>query len=155
MDVRKQPELSGSKRLPALKSIFSFAWIMLICLLPLALSACQDGNVVSTGLTVTMTDNAMSMHGSFEPRELQITAGQTVTWINKGTIHHTVTADDASFLSPFVEPGKSYSHTFLKPGRYPYHCVLHGSEGGTGMAGVIIVVAPSPTPATSTSNQSS
>jgi plastocyanin len=149
MDIQKQSELSGSKRLQALRGVFSFAWIALICLLPLALSGCEDGNVVSSGLTVTMSDTAMTMHGSFEPQELQITAGQTVIWINNGSMHHTVTADDGSFRSPFIEPGGSYEHTFLKPGRYPYHCVLHGSEGGAGMSGVIIVVAASSAPAAS------
>ena len=139
--------LPGSRKQHYLRRFFSGVCLFLVCLLPLALISCQDGSVATTGLIVTMTDNPMTMHGTFSPRELQITAGQTVTWINKGRIHHTVTADDDSFNSDFVEPGKSYSHTFLKPGRYPYHCVLHGSEGGVGMAGVIIVVAPSPTPA--------
>ncbi|MGH2478592.1 MAG: cupredoxin domain-containing protein, partial [Ktedonobacteraceae bacterium] len=69
--------------------------------------------------------------------------GQTVTWKNKSSMHHTVTADDDSFNSGFVEPGASYSRTFLRPGRYPYHCVLHGSELGAGMAGVIIVAPTS------------
>ena len=120
--------------------------MFLTFLLPLVLIGCQsqDGGV-STGLTVLMTGSAMQMHGDFSPRDLQITAGQTVTWINKSTIHHTVTADNDSFNSGFIEPGKSYSHQFLRPGRYPYHCVLHGSELGTGMAGVIIVVAAPPT----------
>lgn len=85
----------------------------------------------------------MAMNGQFSPQELHITAGQTVTWVNKGTMHHTVTADDDSFNSGFVEPGQSYSHIFLQPGRYPYHCVLHGSERGVGMAGVIVVTAAS------------
>lgn len=128
------------------RRFFSIASLFLVCLLSLALTSCQDGSIATTGLTVTMTDNAMAMHGTFSPRELQITAGQTVTWINQGKIKHTVTADDDSFNSGFVGPGKSYTHTFLKPGRYPYHCVWHGSEGGVGMAGVIIVVAASSNP---------
>lgn len=127
-----------------MKRFFYTSCILLSCLLPLVLTGCQDG-ATSTGLTVLMTDNSMQMNGAFTPRELHITAGQTVTWVNKGHMHHSVTADDDSFNSGFVKPGASYSHTFLQPGRYPYHCVLHGSEGGTGMAGVIIVAIASST----------
>lgn len=143
MDLWKQNSPCGAHGRSACKTFFSLALIALVFLLPLALGGCQSGNVASTGLVVTMTDNPMAMHGSFEPRDLQITTGQTVTWINQGKIHHTITADDDSFHSAFVEPGKSYSHTFTRPGRYPYHCVLHGSEGGVGMSGVIVVVAAS------------
>ncbi len=128
-----------------MRKIFSLFCILLICLLSLVLAGCQGQDAgASNGLTVLMTSNAMEMHGEFSPRELHIFVGQTVTWINKATTHHTVTADDNSFNSGFIEPGKSYAHTFPRPGRYPYHCVLHGSERGTGMAGVIIVTTPPP-----------
>lgn len=123
---------------------FSVSCLFLICLLPLVLTACQDGVVASTGLTVVMSTGEMGMSGGFSPRELHIFAGQTVTWVNKGTGHHTVTADNDSFNSGFIDSGATYTHRFLLPGRYPYHCVLHGSERGTGMAGVIIVSAAPP-----------
>jgi plastocyanin len=135
----------GAGRKRFLCRFFSVSCLFLSCLLPLVLTACQDGAVASTGLTVIMTTGEMGMSGGFSPRELHIFAGQTVTWVNKGTNHHTVTADDDAFNSGFVEPGASYMHRFLLPGRYPYHCVLHGSERGTGMAGVIIVSAVPPT----------
>lgn len=118
--------------------------LFLVSLLPLVLTGCQDTGA-STGLTVLMMTGEMGMSGGFSPSELHIFAGETVTWVNKGTVHHTVTADDDSFNSGFVEPGMSYSHRFLKPGTYPYHCVLHGSERGVGMAGVIIVISAPPT----------
>jgi plastocyanin len=142
----KRSRLPGSRGQQCLKRFFYVPCILLICLLPLVLISCQNGGTTSTSLTIVMTNNSMTMNGLFTPRESHITVGQTVTWINKGTMHHTVTADDDSFNSGFVEPGASYSHTFLRPGQYPYHCVLHGSEEGTGMAGVIIVTTASSTP---------
>src|SRR5262249_13798471 len=33
---------------------------------------------------------------------------------------------------------KTYSHTFTRPGHYPYYCILHGNPG-KGMVGVIVV----------------
>jgi plastocyanin len=121
----------------------SLAGLLLICLLPLALTACQDAAAAS-GLTVIMSTGEMGMSGGFSPRELHIFVGQAVTWVNSGTVHHTVTADDDTFNSGFIEPGGSYTHSFVRPGRYPYHCVLHGSERGVGMAGVVVVSVPPP-----------
>ncbi len=99
--------------------------------LPL-LAAC-DGQSTPSGPTVSALDN------EFSPKELQISVGQTVTWTNHGQTTHTVTADDNSFDSGDFDPGKSFTHTFTKAGRYPYYCQLHGAAGGVGMAGVIIV----------------
>lgn len=138
----RRPGSAGQKYL---QRLFYLSCMLVTCLLPLVLTGCQNQNAgASTGLTVLMTGSAMGMHGDFAPRDLQIIAGQTVTWINKSTIQHTVTADDNSFNSGFVKPGASYSHQFLRPGRYPYHCVLHGSELGVGMSGVVIVVTAPP-----------
>ena len=76
----------------------------------------------------------------FEPKELTVTAGSTVTWTNKGGTH-TVTADDDSFSSPNLKSGDTFTHQFTKAGKYPYHCSYHGSKGGGDMAGTIIVKA--------------
>src|SRR5581483_630062 len=133
MHLWKCSRRTGSARQKYLQRWLYLSCMFLTFLLPLVLTGCQGQDAsASTGLTVLMTGSAMQMHGAFSPRDLQITVGQTVTWINKSTIHHTVTADDDSFNSGFIEPGKSYSHQFLQPGRYPYHCVLHGSELGAG-----------------------
>ena len=84
----------------------------------------------------------------FEPAEVQVTPGSTVTWTNDDGMPHEVTADDGSFdSSPACEPstgtgcvesGESFAHTFTTAGRYPYHCPLHGSPG-RGMTGIVVV----------------
>ena len=38
---------------------------------------------------------------------------------------HTVTADDGSFDSGNLPDGKTFRHTFKKPGKYKYHCEYH------------------------------
>jgi len=75
----------------------------------------------------------------FQPKELKVKAGTTVTWTNDGGSSHTVTADDGSFESPTLAKGKTYSRNFDKPGTYPYYCALHGGAGGDGMSGTIVV----------------
>lgn len=143
-DLWKYDSRGTRGRRHAVRRYFSASCLFLICLVPLVLTGCQSADA-SAGLTVIMTSGEMGMSGGFSPRELHIFVGQTVTWINKGTGHHTVTADDNSFNSGFVAPGASYTHSFLRPGRYSYHCVLHGSERGVGMAGVVIVTIAPPT----------
>lgn len=64
---------------------------------------------------------------AFSPPSLTVKAGSTVTWTNDDpspTIH-TATADDGSFTTGNIEPGKSGSHTFNTPGTYAYHCAIH------------------------------
>lgn len=76
----------------------------------------------------------------FEPKVLTVTAGTTVEWVNEGG-RHTVEADNGSFKSDVLTDGKTFEHTFDKPGTYAYHCSFHGESGGKDMAGKIIVRA--------------
>lgn len=82
----------------------------------------------------------------FDPKDLTISVGTTVTWTNKGERPHTSTADDGSWdsggdPSDYILPGQSFSHTFTTAGEFPYYCRLHGGPGGSGQAGVITVTA--------------
>src|SRR5262249_58391933 len=64
---------------------------------------------------------------AFHPDQTEIAVGTTVTWTNNDTTAHTVTADDGSFDSGPLDPGKSFSHTFDKAGTFAYHCKIHPS----------------------------
>lgn len=75
---------------------------------------------------------------SFEPKEITITAGTTVEWIDeKG--QHSLAADDGSFESDILEAGGRFAHKYERPGIYPYYCPLHGNKGGQEMAGTVKV----------------
>ncbi len=76
---------------------------------------------------------------AYDPVELTVDAGTTVTWVNGESVRHTVTADDDSFDSGDMQEGDTFSMTFDEPGEYPYYCVYHGGPDGVGMAGVIVV----------------
>lgn len=73
----------------------------------------------------------------FMPGELAVKAGTTVTWTNEDDILHTATSgatpgtSDGQFDGPMDGRGKSFSHTFSQPGRYPYFCNRHTSMTGT------------------------
>ena len=61
----------------------------------------------------------------FGPKRIEISAGGTVTWTNNDPLVHTITADDGSWDSGPIEPGKTWSHTFTQPGEYAFHCTPH------------------------------
>ena len=68
---------------------------------------------------------------AFRPSSLTVTAGATVTWINRGAAPHTVTANDKSFDSGVFVAGARYTRTFSVPGTYQYTCTLHPQMVGT------------------------
>jgi plastocyanin len=74
---------------------------------------------------------------SFNPMQVQVSSGGTVTWTNTGAVPHTVTADDGSFDSGVIAAGGTFSFTPPGPGTYAYYCQFHGGPGGEGMAGTI------------------
>jgi plastocyanin len=61
----------------------------------------------------------------YEPNQLDVLVGTTVTWKNDDAINHTVTADGDAFSSGYVPPGGSFTFTFAAQGRYPFHCTIH------------------------------
>ena len=62
---------------------------------------------------------------TFAPNRLEIAAGTTVRWTNNDQLVHTISADDGSWDSGPVEPGKSWSHTFTQAGEFAFHCTPH------------------------------
>jgi plastocyanin len=61
----------------------------------------------------------------FGPKRIEIPVGGTVTWTNNDPLVHTITADDGSWDSGPIEPGKTWSRTFTQPGEYAFHCTPH------------------------------
>jgi plastocyanin len=78
--------------------------------------------------------NVVLRNTTFVPGRIQIAAGTTVVWRNEDQLIHTVTANDKSFDSGLLQPGKTYRRTFDKPGQYPYYCLPHPF-----MKGVVVV----------------
>ena len=68
---------------------------------------------------------------AFDPAEVQIDAGDALTWTNDDPTPHTVTADDGSFDSGTMDPGESFSQRFGDPGTYRYACAIHPAMRAT------------------------
>jgi plastocyanin len=74
---------------------------------------------------------------TFGPQSLTVTAGTTVTWINKDDIPHGIASSNNGFAkSKALDTDDSYSFTFTTPGTYQYFCYIHPHMTGT------IVVQP-------------
>ena len=73
---------------------------------------------------------------TFNPPELTVKSGATVTWTNQDDIPHTVVAQGHQFRSKALDTNDKYSFTFTTPGVYEYFCSLHPH-----MVGKIVVQA--------------
>jgi len=72
------------------------------------------------GVEVTIDNFAYSQ------RELKITAGTRVTWVNRDDVPHTVTSSDKRFKSSgALDTDDAYSVVFDSPGTYTYFCAVH------------------------------
>lgn len=77
------------------------------------------------------TDEVDILDFNFAPPDVKVKTGQTVTWTNRDSFDHTVTAKDRSYDSANMAQGKTFSHTYDRPGTYAYFCAIHNSMTGT------------------------
>ena len=61
---------------------------------------------------------------TFEPNQLSVKVGTTVTWKNRDDIPHTVVSA-GKFRSKTLDTDDSFSFTFTSAGDYKYFCSLH------------------------------
>ena len=89
----------------------------------------------------------------FDPVDMTVKVGDTVTWTNTGSVPHTTTCDPSKALdkshikqpdggdtwdSGLLNSGQTYSHTFKVAGDYQYVCLPHEAAN---MIGKITVQA--------------
>ncbi len=108
-----------------------------------------EENITPTEEPTTPTENVTTPEENITPTEqpttnidisnfdysipnLVINAGDTVTWTNLDSVDHTITSDSGNELdSAIIAAGQTYTHTFLTPGTYTYHCSIHPEMTGT------------------------
>jgi plastocyanin len=82
---------------------------------------------------VATTQVTMVKSYRFEPKTIEVRAGDTVIWANDDNFTHTVRVDGEGDHE--VGRGDSVSITFAQPGTYHYVCTLHRQD----MDGRVIV----------------
>jgi plastocyanin len=107
-----------------------------------------SGAPVLWGPDVQAADNRVAMVDlAFEPADIQVPVNTPVVFHNDGSIQHDAKAENNSFATPLLDPGKEHSVTVVgAPGDViPYFCTVEGHKSA-GMKGVIRVVAAGSTP---------
>ena len=105
---------------------------------------------MSTSTTSPMSKDTMAMgtmamdtqkvtiqNFAFQPKDITVKAGTSITWRNMDTAPHTATASDGSFNTGNLTTGQSASVTFTKTGDYAYFCAVHPK-----MVAMVHVTAP-------------
>jgi plastocyanin len=107
--------------------LFSITTAILLTAALSILAACAGGG--GSGTQVPGATTVRLRNVQFQPAEVTIRAGETVTWVwEDGGIEHDVSGD--GFESGRQSAG-NFSHTFEEAGTYPYVCSIHPSMTGT------------------------
>ena len=55
---------------------------------------------------------------TFNPKQVTVKAGDTITWVNHDDIPHTVASQTQAFRSKALDTDDKFSFTFATPGRH-------------------------------------
>src|SRR5215204_5022182 len=99
-------------------------------LVPVILALVMAAMLISTPAASAQNEMTVSIQDfSFDPDQITVAPGTTVTWVNDGQTPHTVTSTDGKDLdSATLQPGDSYTFTFEDDDAgetYAYHCSIH------------------------------
>jgi plastocyanin len=103
-------------------------------LLAIWLAACSSG-ASATPVATNQVDLPKSY--KFQPAEISVPVGTTVTWTNHDVFTHAVRLLDDGGTVMVMKPGESVSFTFDKVGTHNYDCSFHPQN----MKGSVIVTA--------------
>ncbi len=79
--------------------------------------------------TVEISPNTVEISNfAFNPSEITVKKGTTVTWINKDTATHKIKSD--TFNSEDLNQGGTFNFTFENTGSFDYVCGIHPSMTG-------------------------
>jgi plastocyanin len=104
-----------------------------VAVLAATVLAAGCGGAGESGEPVATTAVKMVKSYRFDPKTIEIEAGDTVTWINEDNFRHTVEVEGQEDHE--VGRGESVEITFGEPGTYDYVCTLHSQD----MEGTVIV----------------
>ena len=62
---------------------------------------------------------------SFQPQRTVVSPGDTIVWINRDIVPHTVTANGGTWESQTLEEGQSLKVVVEDSGVYSYFCEFH------------------------------
>ena len=109
-------------------------WVISLLVIVVLISGCYGPKTAAPSTTTQPTAaNTVEIKGfAFNPWEITVTKGTTVTWANKDSAPHTVTTTNApvAFDSGRMSKGEQFSQTFDTAGTYEYYCSIHPNMRG-------------------------
>lgn len=87
--------------------------------------------LASTTIAFAAEDTVTITGFAFQPADLTIAAGSTVTFVNKDGAPHTATDKQGAFDTGRLARGKGAKITFSTAGKFAYLCEIHPSMTGT------------------------
>lgn len=110
--------------------------LLILLVIFLIISGCSQQNN-SVNSNPAEGNNIVISGFSFNPSELNVKVGDTVTWEKQDSAVHTVVSHDL-FESKVLNKGDKFSFTFDKKGKYNYNCGIHPSMKGKINVGRVI-----------------
>lgn len=95
----------------------SCGYALLLSLVLLAADANLHANAATSRQTVVLENM------QFTPATITVHRGDTIVWVNRDLVPHTVTG--AAFDSKSIAPSASWTFTPTKAGRFDYVCTFH------------------------------
>lgn len=100
-----------------------FIMFGLILLLITSVIGCGNTNEEQPSTLPTEKNTVIIQNYEFQPAEITIKKGESITWINQDSVKHTATGD--SFDSGLLGKGESFTQTFDEVGTFDYICTPH------------------------------
>jgi plastocyanin len=89
------------------------------------------GATSPAGAQHSATATVLINFNGFNPQDVTVKPGDTVTWRNNDDEKHQVVADRGEFKSPVLNPGASWSYRVGDEGSFSYHDAVKPSLVGT------------------------
>jgi len=91
-----------------------------------------DGSDIAVPAVKTAAVDVVDI--DYEPKDVTVAKGGTVTWTNTGNIPHTVTKEGGpgpDFDSGTLSPGDTFEQKLDAPGKIDYLCTIHSGQDGS------------------------
>jgi plastocyanin len=87
----------------------------------------NNHNDYTSELTIHIPKGAFhpATHRSFNPDEIIINKGETITWVNEDKTPHTITSKGKLLFDSLLKQNEDFTYQFDKIGTFEFGCTLH------------------------------
>jgi plastocyanin len=110
-----------------MKKVFLFLVLIAIVVIGLLIFS-KKTNPSPTSTSINSSTNINIENFAFNPQELVIKKGNTVTWTNNDSVTHQLSGN--GFQSGLLNHGDIFKSTFETIGTFDYNCSIHPSMKG-------------------------